>query len=112
VHIVSGGYIIKELGRWIIRRDAEASGTRMAGWIDRMSQIFSTVVGVTIGIEQGIILFFSLWVLRMIVGYADINYFRVHAYGIHYLSEKAPSNVLVLNGKRHRKSSCKKDVVL
>jgi hypothetical protein len=88
--------MLREAVRWFVRRDTEASGTLLGGWIGKFEQIISIIVGVEAGLTAGVLVYAFLWMLKAIVGYIDIYHLKATAYRNYYISEKAPSNVIVI----------------
>ena len=84
----------------MLRRDADASGTRVGGWITRLEVFFPTIIGVQYGIWIGLIAFGLMWMLRAVVGYLDLTYLNITKYTNHYITERAPANVVVIKKVR------------
>ena len=96
---------MKKVLRWILRRDADASNTRMGGWITRFEMFLPIVIGVKYGIMTGLAVFGLMWVLRSLAGYLDLNFLHVSKYTTDYISKRAPANVVILNERsKHRRN--------
>lgn len=93
--------MIKKIGRWIIRRDAESTGI-FAGWIVALQPVFAAVVGIQTGLINGLLVYFGLYVVRIIVGHADYRYIRATKYRNDYVGNLAPATVIIKEKKEKR----------
>ena len=90
---------LKKALRWIVRRDTEASGTLLGGWLNRLDDAVAVILGVQYGLATGITALFALHGIKCIAGYIDLRWARATKYRNHYISEKAPNNVRILRKK-------------
>ena len=90
----------KEILRWVVRRDTEAGATMLGGVLAKLEVPLSTIVGIGSGLLSGLAVLFIIFIVKCTAGYLDLHVIGATKYRNHYISEKSPMNVKVIEDAR------------